>query len=262
MPDSFRDIQTKVIRSGEPSPRIGGAITMPIFQTAMFEYGGEAGYDEIPYIRLNNMPNQQVVAEKIARLENAEAAVVTSSGMAAISTALLTFLSAGDHLLVQDSLYGGTHYLITEDFPSFGIDFDFVDGSDPKSWSDKLRPSTRAIYLETISNPLLRVPDIRAAAEFASSNGLVSMIDNTFASPVNFRPSEVGVDLSLHSATKYLNGHSDIVAGVCIGRADLVKRITVGSIISAAHLILMPLSSCTAASRHWWYVWNARTRRL
>ena len=226
MAADFRYIQTKVVRSGEPEPRINGAITMPIFQTAMFEDDGEGGYDEIPYIRLNNTPNQQAVGQKLAALEYAEAAVVTSSGMAAISTALLTFLSAGDHLLVQDCLYGGTHRLISEDFVSFGIEFDFINGSDPQSWAEKRRPNTRAIYLETISNPMLRVPDIRAAVEFASSNGLVSMIDNTFASPVNFRPSELGIDLSLHSATKYLNGHSDIVAGACIGRAPLVERIT------------------------------------
>jgi cystathionine beta-lyase/cystathionine gamma-synthase len=225
MPQNFKHIQTKVIRSGEPEPRIGGAITMPIFQTAMYEHDSDAGYDDIPYIRLNNTPNQQAVAKKLAALENAEAALVTSSGMAAISTTLLTFLSAGDHLLVQDCLYGGTHHLITEDFPSFGIDFDFVNGSDPQSWAEKKRPNTRAIYLETISNPLLRVPDLPAAVKFARSNGLVSMIDNTFASPINFRPSEVGIDLSLHSATKYLNGHSDIVAGACIGRADLVERV-------------------------------------
>ena len=225
MPQNFKHIQTKVIRSGEPEPRIGGAITMPIFQTAMYEHDGDAGYDDIPYIRLNNTPNQQAVAKKLAALENAEAALVTSSGMAAISTTLLTFLSAGDHLLVQDCLYGGTHHLITEDFPSFGIDFDFVNGSDPQSWAEKKRPNTRAIYLETISNPLLGVPDLPAAVKFARSSALVSMIDNTFASPINFRPSEVGIDLSLHSATKYLNGHSDIVAGACIGRADLVERV-------------------------------------
>ncbi len=226
MPEDYSHIQTKVIRSGEPDPRIGGAITMPIFQTAMYEYDGELGYDDIPYIRLNNTPNQLAVAKKLAALENAEAAVVTSSGMAAISTALLTFLSSGDHLLVQDCLYGGTHHLITEDFPSFGIDFDFVNGSDPQSWVEKRRPNTRAIYLETISNPLMGVPDIGAAVRFARASGLVSMIDNTFASPINFRPSEMGIDLSLHSATKYLNGHSDIVAGACIGRADLVEGIT------------------------------------
>ena len=226
MSGSFKDIHTKVIHSGEPKPRIGGAVTMPIFQTAMFERADETGYDDIPYIRLNNTPNQRAVADKLAALENAEAAVVTSSGMAAISTALLTVLGAGDHVLVQDCLYGGTHYLVTEDFSSFGIEYDFVDGADPASWQRKVRPNTRAIYLETISNPVLGVPDISRAVVFARDHGLISMIDNTFASPVNFRPAEVGMDLSLHSATKFLNGHSDIVAGACIGRAELVAKVT------------------------------------
>ena len=226
MSGSFKDIHTKVIHSGEPEPRIGGAVTMPIFQTAMFERADETGYDDIPYIRLNNTPNQRAVADKLAALENAEAAVVTSSGMAAISTALLTVLGVGDHVLVQDCLYGGTHYLVTEDFASFGIEYDFVDGADPASWQRKVRPNTRAIYLETISNPVLRVPDISRAVAFARDHGLISMIDNTFASPVNFRPAEVGMDLSLHSATKFLNGHSDIVAGACIGRAELVGKVT------------------------------------
>jgi cystathionine beta-lyase/cystathionine gamma-synthase len=226
MSGSFKDIHTKVIHSGEPEPRIGGAVTMPIFQTAMFERADETGYDDIPYIRLNNTPNQRAVADKLAALENAEAAVVTSSGMAAISTALLTVLGVGDHILVQDCLYGGTHYLVTEDFASFGIEYDFVDGADPASWQSKVRPNTRAIYLETISNPVLKVPDISRAVAFARDHGLISMIDNTFASPVNFRPAEVGMDLSLHSATKFLNGHSDIVAGACIGRAELVGKVT------------------------------------
>ena len=222
----YKDIHTKVIHSGEPEPRIGGAVTMPIFQTAMFERGEETGYDDIPYIRLNNTPNQTAVANKLAALENAEAAVVTSSGMAAISTALLTLLGSGDHVLVQDCLYGGTHYLVTEDFASFGIEYDFIDATDPKSWQGKLKPNTRAIYLETMSNPVMRVPDIRAAVAFAEANDLTSMIDNTFASPVNFRPAEVGFDLSLHSATKFLNGHSDLVAGACIGRAAVVEKVT------------------------------------
>jgi len=124
MPEFFKSLDTKSVRAGEPSPRVGGAIVTPIFQTAMFERGDETGYDAIPYIRLNNTPNQIAVAAKLRSLENAEAAVVTASGMAAISTALLTFLSAGDHLLVQDCLYGGTHYLVTDDFAAFGIEFD------------------------------------------------------------------------------------------------------------------------------------------
>lgn len=223
---TYKHIETKVVHAGEPEPRVMGAVSLPIFQSAMFEYSGEQSYHEIRYIRLNNTPNHKALHEKLAALENAEAAIVSASGMAAITTALLTFLSSGDHLLVQDCLYGGTHDLITKDFAGFGLEFDFIDGDNPDSWKDKLRPNTKAIYVEAMSNPLLQVSDLKAASAFAREHGLVSMIDNTFPSPINFRPAEWGFDISLHSGTKYLNGHSDIVAGACIGRADLVERIT------------------------------------
>src|SRR5712691_1447186 len=135
-------LETKLIHAGEPKPRIQGAVSMPIFQSANFEYDDESDYHALKYIRLNNTPNHLALHQKLSALENAEAALVTASGMAAISTTLLTILSAGDHLLVQDCLYGGTHDLITKDFPSFGIAFDFIDGDDPDSWKSKLRPNT------------------------------------------------------------------------------------------------------------------------
>jgi len=226
MPGKFKGIETKLIHSGEPDPRIQGAISMPIFQTAMFEYAGEKGYHAIRYIRLNNTPNHLALHQKLAALENAEAALVTASGMAAISPTLLAVLSSGDHLLAQDCLYGGTHDFVTEDFASFGIGYDFIDGEDPASWKKKLRPNTRAVYVETVTNPLLKVADLKAVVEFAREHRLISIIDNTFASPVNFRPAEWGFDLSLHSCTKYLNGHSDIVAGAVIGRSALIEKIT------------------------------------
>ncbi len=217
-------IDTRAVHAGEP--RHAGAVVMPIFQTAMFETRGEeGGYHDIRYIRVNNTPNHLALHEKLAAIENAEAALVTASGMAAISTALLTVLRTGDHLLVQDCTYGGTHGLITHDFESFGIEHDVIDGTDPASWKAKLRANTRAIYVEAIANPLMSVSDLAAATRFAREHGLVSMIDNTFASPINFRPAEWGFDLSLHSATKYLNGHNDIVAGAVIGRADLVEQV-------------------------------------
>jgi len=218
-------LDTKLIHSGEPRPRILGAVSMPVFQSANFEYANETDYHDLKYIRLNNTPNHDVLHQKLAALENAEAALVTASGMAAISTALLTTLSAGDHLLIQDCLYGGTHDLLTKDLPEFGINCDFIDAGDPTSWKRLLRPKTKAVYVETMSNPLLQIQDLPAVVEFARANRLVSLIDNTFASPINFRPCEHGFDLSLHSCTKYLNGHSDIVAGAVIGRADLVHRI-------------------------------------
>ena len=225
MPKEFSRIETKLVHAGEPEPRIGGAVSMPIFQSAMFEYAGETSYHDLKYIRLNNTPNHDALHRKLAALENGEAALVTSSGMAAISTSLLAVLSAGDHLLAQDCLYGGTHDLLTRDFASFGLSFDFIDADEPDSWKRLLRPNTKAIYLETMTNPLLQVADLQAAAAFARSHNLVSLIDNTFASPLNFRPLEWGFDLSLHSCTKYLNGHSDIVAGAVIGSASRIDEI-------------------------------------
>lgn len=217
-------METRAVHAGE-EPRVDGAVVMPIFQTAMFETQGGEGYHNIRYIRLNNTPNHFAVQRKLASLEGAEDALVTASGMAAITSALLAFLSKGDHLLVQDCLYGGTHDFVTKDLPAFGVEYNFIDGNDPSSWTGKLKQNTKAIYVETMTNPLLGVADLEAVSEFARSNNLVSMIDNTFATPVNFRPLEHGYDLSLHSATKYLNGHSDIVAGAVIGNANLVERV-------------------------------------
>src|SRR5215471_4115772 len=225
MAKNSNHLETKLIHAGEPHPRIEGAVTIPIFQSATFEYGDQADYHSLKYIRLNNTPNHTALHEKLAALENAEAALVAASGMAAITTTLLALLSAGDHLLIQESLYGGTHDFVTKDFATFGITYDFIDSDNPESWKRKVRKNTRAIYVEAMANPLLSLPDIKAVVDFAKANGLVSLIDNTFPSPVNFRPAEWGFDLSFHSCTKYLNGHSDIVAGAVIGRRELVNKI-------------------------------------
>lgn len=222
---SSKRMETKLIHAGELRPRIGGAVNLPIFQSATFEYGGEDDYHDIRYIRLNNTPNHNVLGEKLAAIESAEAGLVAASGMAIISTTLLTILHGGDHILLQDCLYGGTHDFVTKDLPGLGIEYDFINGSDPASWEKLLRKNTKAIYVETIANPLMDVPELAAIVDFARSHKIVSIIDNTFASPINFRPAEHGFDLSLHSCTKYLNGHSDIVAGACIGKANLVKDV-------------------------------------
>ena len=219
-------IDTKLIHAGEPDPRIGGAVSIPIFQTAMYETAGEESYHDVKYIRLNNTPNHKAIHEKLAALENAEAALVTSSGMAAITTSLMTFLSTGDHLLIQDTLYGGTHTFVNHDIENWGVSYDFIDAHDPASWAAKLRPETKVFYVETMTNPLLQVADLKAVADFAREHNLISIIDNTFASPVNFRPQEWGFDLSCHSCTKYLNGHSDIVAGAIIGSSEHIEQIT------------------------------------
>ena len=206
---SEQRLETRTIHAGDPRPRIEGALTVPIFQSAVFEHPDDGGsYHDVRYPRLNNLPNHVALGEKLASIERAEAAQVTGSGMAAISTTLLWAAKNGGHVLVQDQLYGGTHNLFTRYIGSFGIEYDFIDADRPESWRGLLRPETRAIYTETLTNPLLRVIDHKAVVKFARENKLLSIIDNTFATAVNFRPIEIGYDLSLHSATKYLNGHS------------------------------------------------------
>ena len=217
-------METKLIHAGEPEPRIEGAVVMPVFQSSTYESRGEKSYRDIRYIRLNNTPNHQALHRKLAAIEEAEDALVTASGMAAISTTLLTVLSSGDHLLANSTLYGGTLDFIVKDFPGLNLSFDWIDGTDPTGWEKKLKPNTKAVYMESITNPLIQVPDLKAVVAFARENGLVSIIDNTFATPINFRPSEWGFDLSLHSGTKYLNGHSDIVCGAIIGKSSWIDR--------------------------------------
>ena len=220
------DFTTELVHAGEPEPRIEGAVSMPIFQSSTYEYSGEGQYDDIRYIRLNNTPNHKAIQKKLAVIECAESALVTSSGMSAITATLLTFLKQGDHLLSHKSLYGGTASFILEDLPRYGITFDLIDTTNPSGWSMMLKPNTKVIYTETITNPMLEVPELGAIVDFAKENNLISMIDNTFASPVLFSPSELGFDISLHSCTKYINGHSDIVAGAVIGSDKLIKIIT------------------------------------
>ena len=217
-------LDTRAVHAGE-TPRHGGAVITPIFQSAMFETVDGEAYHDIRYIRLNNTPNHSALHRKLMALEGGEAALVTSSGMAAISTTLLTLLAPGGHLLAQQSLYGGTHDLLTTELPRLGLQHTFIDASQPANWAAQLQPNTRAIYVETLTNPTLEVADLISAVQFARQHGLLAVIDNTFASPINFRPIEHGYDLVLHSCTKYLNGHSDLTAGALIGRATLVEDV-------------------------------------
>jgi cystathionine beta-lyase/cystathionine gamma-synthase len=173
---------------------------------------------------MSNTPNHYALHEKLAAIEGGEAALVTASGMAAITSSLITVAAGGGHVLAQKVLYGGTNDFLLHQAGSFGIAFDFI-GDDPAEWEGKLRPNTKAIYTEAMSNPLLNVIDHRQVVRFAKEKGIVSLIDNTFASPINFRPLEHGYDLSLHSATKYLNGHDDVIAGAVIGSRSLVGAI-------------------------------------
>jgi len=231
MPDyskKFKTLDTNAVHAGAPEPSIEGAVIAPVFQSANYLMADEETYEAVRYIRLSNSPNHLLLQARLAVLENGEAALVTGSGMAAITSAILAFVGQGDHMLVQRTLYGGTQSFLDQDAPRFGVDYGVIDIADPRggeAWQQQLLPATKLIYVESISNPLMEVGDLEAVVAFARQNGLVTVIDNTFATPVNFRPLEIGVDLVVHSATKYLNGHSDIVAGAVVGSGESVARV-------------------------------------
>lgn len=217
------DLRTRLIHGG--IERVDGAVVLPVFQTATYEAVDGDSYDDIRYLRLSNSPNHRDLAARLTSITGGEAALVTSSGMAAITTTLLALLEGGGHLLAQDCLYGGTLSFLTEDAPAMGIEVDFVDGDRPESWAPKVRADTRAFLVESLTNPLLQVADLESVVAFCRQHGLVSVIDNTFASPVNFQPLTAGFDVEVHSATKYLNGHSDIVAGCVVSTTEVIGRV-------------------------------------
>ncbi len=200
-------------------------MVFPIYQGTVYGVAAGTDYHDIKYHRLSSTPSQAYLHDKLAALEGAEAALATSSGMAAVTTALLSLMRAGDHLLASDVLYGGTHDFLTHHAEQLGWTYTFVDPARPDTWSEALTDRTRVFLVETITNPLVRVGRLREVADFAREHSLVSIIDNTFATPVNFRPLAAGFDLVFHSATKYLNGHSDLVAGAVMGSAELVGEV-------------------------------------
>jgi cystathionine gamma-synthase/cystathionine gamma-lyase/cystathionine beta-lyase len=217
-------LDTRLVHGGE-EPRVEGAVSLPIFQTSTYLTRGSDSYHDIRYVRLSTSPNHLALGRKLAEVEGAEAAIVTASGMAAISTTLLTLLGAGDHLIAHRTLYGGTLSLLVGDLAKLGITCSFVDLRDASAIDAHVRPETRAIYTEAITNPLTEVPDLVGVVRAARAHDLISVVDATFASPVNLRPVELGYDLVVHSATKYLGGHSDVAAGVVAGRESLVGRV-------------------------------------
>jgi cystathionine beta-lyase/cystathionine gamma-synthase len=215
-------IETILIHGGKREPLIEGALTPPIFQSSTY---ASAEWGKAKYIRFGNTPNHEELHSRLALLEGSEGALVTSSGMAAIATAMLTLLRPGDHLIAHNSLYGCTYRLFEETLRPFGIEIDYVDMTAEALNLEALRrPTAKAVYLEAISNPTLGIPNFDAVIAFSRKHGLTALIDNTFATPVNFRPVEAGFDVVIHSASKYLNGHTDLVAGVIAGRANFVEE--------------------------------------
>lgn len=212
---------TQCVHSGTcPDPRTRG-INTPIFTSSSYEY---LDMPENVYPRYFNTPNQKAIIDKLCALENAEDGLIFSSGMAAISTVIFSLLRSGDHLVLQRDIYGGTHHFATAEFDKFGIEYSFT--TNPAAEIEKaIRPNTRLIYIETPSNPLLLITDIAAVAQIAKSRKILTVIDNTFATPINQNPLELGIDIVIHSGTKYIGGHSDICCGVAVASKALISKI-------------------------------------
>lgn len=212
---------TQCVHSGVVSDRMTRGLNTPIFTSSSFEY---LDVPENVYPRYFNTPNQKAVIDKLRALEKAESGLLFSSGMAAISAVILSNLSSGDHVVMQRDIYGGTHHFVTADFKRFGIEFTFVS-NEAAEFEKAIRTNTRLIYIETPSNPLLMVTDIAAVAQIAGSRNILSAIDNTFASPINQNPIEQGIDIVVHSGTKYLGGHSDICCGAVLATEQVIDKI-------------------------------------
>ncbi len=222
MNDKKRGINTICTHEGEiHDEKFRGAVS-PLYMSTSYAFDD---VDVKRYPRYFNTPNQMALSQKIAALEHAEAAMIFGSGMAAISTALLAFLKSGDHIVLQKSLYGGTYNFINEEFSKYGIEYSFTDGLKPKDFEAKIKKNTKVIFVETPSNPLLTITDLNAIARIARKHKLVSMIDNTFASPVNQNPIDFGIEVVIHSATKYMGGHSDICAGAVASTKENLEHI-------------------------------------
>ena len=199
-------------------------VVPPVMQSSTFT-NPVGSAEEVMYSRYGNNPNQVALGKKYALLEGTEAAVFVSSGMAATALAHLAVLRPGDHLVTSSWIYGGTKRLFDEEFGRLGIDVTYVNPDQPRLWRRSVRKSTRAIFVETPTNPLMRVLDLTPVAQIARDSGLALLVDGTFASPVNFRPLEHGADIVITSATKYLNGHSDVIAGAVAGSASLIEEV-------------------------------------
>ena len=202
----------------------GAPIVTPITQSVSFvqALGTEEG---LKYGRYGNTPNVELVERRLALLDGGEAAVALSSGMGATGCAMLALLRPGDHLLSSSWIYGGTHKLFTQELAGMGIEVTLIDPLAPRMWRKALRQTTRAIFVESPVNPTCRVLDLSSLANLAKAEGVALVVDSTFASPINFRPLEQGADVVIHSTTKYLNGHHDILGGAVIGTASYVEEV-------------------------------------
>ena len=226
---SDKKFETRAVWSG--TQNIEGSAVTPIFSPATYQLtderyaGWAAGAQHTAlYSRLSSI-NSEGVAMKLAQLEGAEDGEAFASGMAAISTTLMALLSKGDHMIASADCYGGAYGLMVEDLPRFGIEVTMADMRDPASYEAAIQENTKILYVETITNPVIKVCDLEAMAALAKKHGLIAIVDNTFATPWGCNPVDFGFDLIIHSGTKYLGGHSDLIAGLVVGRKDLIAEI-------------------------------------
>ncbi|MDB9723825.1 PLP-dependent aspartate aminotransferase family protein [Polaribacter sp.] len=215
-------INTICVHTGEvKDEQFKGAVS-PMFMSTSYAFDG---VDIKRYPRYFNTPNQEMLCKKIAALEHTEDGLIFSSGMAAISSAMFAFLKSGDHVIIQQVIYGGTFNLVVSEFEKYGIEYSFTESDKATDFIALMKENTKILYIETPSNPLLGITDIAEIAQLARENGLITMIDNTFASPINQNPADFGIDIILHSATKYMGGHSDISAGAIAASKEHISQI-------------------------------------
>src|ERR1051326_635772 len=212
---------TLCVHAGTHEDENTGGVNTPIFTSTSYRYPNPSNQNIYP--RYFNVPNQRVVATKVAALEKGQDALVFGSGMAAISTLLFAHLKPGDHSIFQADLYGGTYHFAATELSAFGSEVSFAGNA--KEFERNLRHNTRVVYIESPSNPLLRCVDIQLVARLARQHGLLTVIDNTFATPINQNPIELGIDAVVHSATKYLNGHTDVNAGLVVSSRQIVSKL-------------------------------------
>jgi cystathionine beta-lyase len=220
--NKFKGVNTICTHVGQVKDEQFGSSVSPIFPGTSYEYIDKE-IDRYP--RYSSTPNQEFLSKKISALEQTEHAIILGSGMAAISTSLLSFLGSGDHIVVQNDIYGGTRNLIEKQFTRYKIEYSFTKGIGIEDFEKEIKSNTKAIFIETPSNPLLKIVDIKKIAELSKNHGLISFIDNTFATPLIQRPHNLGIDVVMHSATKYFGGHSDICAGAVAASTEHIDKI-------------------------------------
>ena len=224
-----RHPETEAVRGGMDLSKKNGPLSTPIYQTSTFEVADmEEQVRATPtdhfYTRYGN-PTHTVAENAIAELEGAEAALLFASGMSAITTTVLALTKAGDHIVAQRDIYGGATKFFTQWLPKFGVEVTLVDTTDYQQHAKAIRPNTKILHLESPTNPTLRVVDLKKVAAVAKQHGITTLIDSTFATPINCRPAEFGIDLVMHSGTKYFGGHADLICGIVAGRRDLIDTI-------------------------------------